>query len=47
MIVENAKKHPDCEYCNAAEKIMDNHKVILSKAVSKISKLQRKLDEMP
>ena len=39
MKVKYAKKHPDCEHCKSAEKIMKINQDTLRKAVAKVEKL--------
>lgn len=43
IVVKNAKKHPDCEYCKAAEEIMRISTETNQKAVGKIKELMREI----
>ena len=46
ITVKHPMRHPDCEYCNASERLSENHKHILAVAVRKIKALSLEIEQL-
>lgn len=44
--VKLAVINPDCAYCKAAERVLQQHQQIMQKAVSKVRVLQNRINEL-
>lgn len=46
VIVKNATKHPDCEHCSSADRVLKNGADILGKATRKVKKQAKEITRL-